>query len=848
MDVNTDSTRAARRVTVILVVLMGWAVLAGADAASEPPGAFRQPIEVERTPGGGCEVSLTLTRPTDVTIRILGASGTVVRRLASGMVGLERAAAPLAPGSLLQKIRWDGKDDRGQPVPPGEYRVQVGTGIRAKFGRFILGNPDGFGVFGAPNWAYPGSIAVGPNGEVYLVQQYGVHYSTLRVFDREGRFVRCVWPLSLDKPKEEVEPFLASTMTIWPADVAPWTATDWAGRVVPRSVSHSAFYWYGVRSNAMVVTPEGRIVISDCHTTSSPQLLVIAPNGLPEKTAFNASWQGKTARAGLWDLAVGPGGDVYLSDKDYGVVAHLDKGLRPVPSFTCQADQREEPPSFLLGRPKVLKAGVWDPLLALTVDGQDRIWVADPPQDRIQVFSKDGRLLATLDRVLIGQTEQKINAKELALAANFKSEAVYLNIRAGKERCLVKLKSPDCLEAVAHITLPSAAKRLAVDSEADLIWVLVGQDTLLRIADLGAKFEVRTIRGLEDRTLAFPRSMSLDAQGRLCLTDAASAYVLSDVDGKTLRRLSWYGVGGHGYSAPDGEGNWYVLFTTRFNRGEVWKLSADGKRLPIGAQESIVLDGVKEPKGICLAPSGDLYIAVTVPIDADKQKTLSRVFGSVDVRGDEYNFSRVDVYGPDGTLKKRGLVSLQGVNDVKLDRQGNVYVLEAGLCHGAHKRRAARLDNKAFTQFSKLLKFAADGGVRDGPGHLWTYGGLSGVSSYTCAGECPAGQMAVDADDRVWICDPALYNVAAVDGAGNLMCRIGAYGNEDCRGGGGDETIAGTKIVRSPEIPLARPFGVAVWKDDLLIADMYAHRVLRCELQFSEEKVLELTMPPATPP
>ncbi len=200
------------------------------------------------------EIAFAVSAPVDVTVRVVDAKGEVVRHLACGMVGLEAAAKPFAPKSLVQKLAWDGNDDAGKPVPAGSKAV-IALGTRAKFDKFVLSNPDGFGNLGNANWSAPGAIAVGPKGELFVVEQYGVHYSTMRVFDREGKYVRTVWPLSMSKPKDVLEPFLAGTMTIWPADVAPWNATDWAGHTVPRSVMHSAFYWYGVKSPSMVVGP-----------------------------------------------------------------------------------------------------------------------------------------------------------------------------------------------------------------------------------------------------------------------------------------------------------------------------------------------------------------------------------------------------------------------------------------------------------------------------------------------------------------------------------------------------------------------------------------------------------------
>jgi len=827
------------------MVCLAWQFLVACVAVAGEPGVAQEPALVQGEPtversNAGYEVSFSLARPTDVTIRIVDAQGKVVRHLASGMVGLKRCAAPLASGTLSQRVLWDGNDDAGNAAPPEGCRVVLGVGTKAKFDRFILGNPNGFGVLGAPNWAQPGAMAVNAAGELHLVQQYGVHYSTLRVFDRQARFVRCVWPLSFDKPRETLEAFLATTVTVWPGDVATWAATDWQGRTVPRSVSHSAFYWYGVRSNAMAATPSGRIILTDAHVTSGTELLAIAANGLPQRPQARTPWLDSASRGKVWDLAVGPEGDVYVSDKAHGIVARLDGStLAPVSSFHFQGTQPLDQPTYLLGTPKWQKPGVWDPLWALTVDKEGRVWLANPRDDAIQIFRKDGLLLRVVDQLALAAGNVKIKAGQLALGANHKSGAVYLNLPAGKERRLVKLKGADALEVVAETSLPAGAKRIAVDSEAALVWVLVGSHTLLRIQDRGDKLETRTIDGLADKTLAFPRLLSVSGGGRLYLTDAASNYIASDVEGRTFRRLAWYGAGGHGYCATDSEGNWYVSVSLRENRHEIWKLSADGNRLPIGETDAIVLEEIKEAKGLYVAGDGDIYVAVTAPVDVS-EPGFARAFGSVDVRGDSYNLSRVDVYGTDGKLKQKGLVRLQGVNDVKLDRRGNIYVIEAGLCHGAHKRRAAKLDNRQFTRYTRLLKFGPAGGVRDGPGMQWSYQGLSGVSSYTCAGECPAGQLCVDADDRVWIADPALYNVAAVDTAGNLLFRVGTYGNEDCAGGGGDAMIPGTQIVRDPEIPLARPMGVARWKDFLLISDMYSHRVLRCRLLFSETKELVL--------
>ena len=241
----------------------------------------------------GCEIGFMLTAPNDVTVRILDARGNTVRHLVAAMVGLDKAASPLADHSLVQKITWDSKDDTGSKVAAEGCRVLLGVGTRAKFDKFILWNPDGFACLGATSWSSPGSMAVGPKGELYLVQQYGVHYSSMQVFDRQGHLIRSVWPLSMNKPKEVIATFLQSTMTIWPGDVAPWGATDYEGRTVPRSVMHSAFYWYGVKSVSLAAGPRGDLFLVDWFPNFT-WMYHVAGTELPESIATSMPWQDGT--------------------------------------------------------------------------------------------------------------------------------------------------------------------------------------------------------------------------------------------------------------------------------------------------------------------------------------------------------------------------------------------------------------------------------------------------------------------------------------------------------------------------------------------------------------------------
>ena len=199
------------------------AVLVGYIASAA---AFRGEPTVARTRTGHT-ITFALTRATDVTVRILDSTSKVVRHLASGMVGLERAANPFKANSLSQSIFWDGADDAGKKVP-GECTVLVGAGLTARFDKFLLYEPNGIGG-GAPRRGKLRCTVTKGLGDEYLVaQENGVHLSTLRVFDKDGKYLRCVWPYSLDKPRNVIEPFLRDT---------DWGANDWDGDRIPLSSS-----------------------------------------------------------------------------------------------------------------------------------------------------------------------------------------------------------------------------------------------------------------------------------------------------------------------------------------------------------------------------------------------------------------------------------------------------------------------------------------------------------------------------------------------------------------------------------------------------------------------------------
>jgi len=726
---------------------------------------------------GGWEIAFSLTAPSDVTVRILDAKGQAVRHLACGMVGLAKAASPFAPGTLQQKIPWDGKDDAGTPVDRAGLTAWVGVGMRAKFDKFILWEKD------ACPRSRPNNYYTAPNGECYVNQSAGVHLDTLRLFSADGKLIRQVWPPSLDRPKDAIERLLAGR----------WGATDWDGDGVPRKVCYNSWYLFGARSGGMARTTDGHLV--SVFAGVGRGAYVLDPNDFPVAMHWNPPWH---VRQQVYKtrprLGAGTDGDFYLIDDFHHIVGHFRaKDMSPINSFTHCGKQKLAEASFFLGergKPGDDEGHFHGPD-DVAVDADGNLCVLDG--DKVKVYAKTGEFLR----------------------------------EGGKDGFA---RSPAVPQAVA-----------------------------------GAE---KAPRGL-----CFPQFLKVRGDGKLMIMTHGEKQILrSDVDGKECLpfRLPWGCTAYHGYSAFDLQGNWYAVISASRKPQAVWKYAPDGKRAKFGDKDEIVIEHEGDPfslsKGICVAPSGDIYVVVQT--DKWKRKPPDQTggvrFGDLSARGAAACQTRVDVYGPDGTQKKKGVVQSMGINDVALDREGNIYIIEGTMWHGAQmggvasgesiygKRhwpfryltaQQAALDpktraNQRYSLLSRLVKFSPAGGVLDDPGdkaQLWHYAGVSGVSPWNCDAECPAAQICVDADDRLWVPDSFLYCIKAIDKAGNEMIRAGKYGNEDCRGGGGDRRHAQlANVVVDPEIPVAYPKGMAVYKDWLFVADMFSHRVMRCRLEYAE--------------
>ncbi|HUV38183.1 MAG TPA: hypothetical protein VMY39_01145, partial [Planctomycetota bacterium] len=602
-----------RHLHTILAALLFLSVCAAVRAL--------EPIEAGPTVGktdAGCEISFTLAAPTDVTVHIVDREGNVVRHLAAGMVGLERAASPFKPKSLAQTIPWDGKTDGGAPAPAG-CKARLSVGMRVTFDRFILWEPDAFAPDGGD------LVVAGPNDTYYICQSRGTYCrSTVRVLNGDGKFVREFWPYRLNPPG--AKDFLLKPNPIQcERDERAFElqgVEDWHGHRVPFCVCYDLAFYFHTDYAAAVVTADGYLVAVPAYAGRvRTSLWRLSPEGFPSAANWMVPWHPtsypeekdvgprqkalwQSGRAGGWKLTAGRDGDFYLADGIHNVVAHFRaRDFSPI-DFTWSGTRKLETPRNTIGELNTpgddadhfnFRFEKREPF-GVVLDAQGDLLILDGSV--VKTYTPDGRFTGSKPRAQSDYDKVHVALRDGGLTWNDVR-------RAGKTSGV-----PEALLAAAR----------------------------------------------NERALSFPGFLRVDSAGRLYLSEDRNERTVSDVDGKALARVGLGGAKGYGYMAVDSEDNLYVAVQSGYNGyGRLLKFSAAGERLRFGDADAIdtsVLGKTVGIRGVFVARSGDIYLALKIGGETSKDGAF------------------INVYAPDGTLKKSHLVEGAGVNDVAVDREG----------------------------------------------------------------------------------------------------------------------------------------------------------------------------------
>jgi len=128
-----------------------------------------------------------------------------------------------------------------------------------------------------------------------------------------------------------------------------------------------------------------------------------------------------------------------------------------------------------------------------------------------------------------------------------------------------------------------------------------------------------------------------------------------------------------------------------------------------------------------------------------------------------------------------------------------------------------------------VVKLAADGGERDSEAELWAHRGVSGTGAGGCYCDWPDNHLAVDGADRLFVADVDLHLVKVLDTAGNMIARVGRWGNaEIVPGPDADAGDLGFRLI----------YCLAAAGDRLYVSDKDLRRLAEVRMDYRERHLL----------
>ncbi len=207
-------------------------------------------------------------------------------------------------------------------------------------------------------------------------------------------------------------------------------------------------------------------------------------------------------------------------------------------------------------------------------------------------------------------------------------------------------------------------------------------------------------------------------------------------------------------------------------------------------------------------------------------------------------FCRKPLPAPGTPALVTGMQDLSG--SVRVDRRGNVYVLQIGRPKGHVPPKGFEKEPSYLKATGTIHKFGPEGGevkvkgkydIQPVSGVLQSYStpcgpisGPWGAGGSVC--HCTKARFDVDDYGQLYVPNAFTYKVAVVDNSDNQILSFGGYGNWDAQGPKSAEP--------KPEIPLGWPIFAGASDKYIYVGDALNHRVVRVDKVFAAEETCEV--------
>jgi hypothetical protein len=856
----------------LTAVLIAGAALSAEVKFTQPPTATQANAKVV--------IAFAVSVKTDVEVAILDAKGKVVRHLAAGVLGGEKAPPQPLKKGFAQAVAWDLRDDFGKPASGGPFKVRVRAGMKVAFGRTLGDTPYMISAISG--------MATDKEGNLYVFQRnfgYGSFY--IQIFDSKGNYLRTMMPFAANLP---------------PDKVSAYSYYDEAGkRFIMKNYSdvYPVSLPLSFRSSSLQLASTH--VANGLFLTNGTSIFRVAKDGTPWKGKLDAGrlvgkdrgWNGKKAlkrnqsvKGGKTKMGICPEGKFVYATLAYSKIGKDGKLANAHWKPGCI--YRTEIGSGKSVEPwKTLNTG---PLELLTVGPKGNLFALAISKGQVVVISPEGKV--------IGKLPVKTSAR---IDVHPKTGEVYVFVSKKLayqryQKTLTKFSGFKNARTVA--TLDFGVKRggggnlvVSFDGKTTGVWIgqvesgggRVGRSDVTLYVDMGKEF-VPTLK-LHDKDPDALGNHDTIAVDRF----TEDVYINDDYSGM-YRYNGLTGKGGNlnkvakNFKATDlcvgHDGNLYAR-TDRGKRysGPLERLDRNLKPVPFGGSGTHLLSpyiysrygaGFGE-KGIATSRDGNCF--VTFMYGWTKYCTAG--FGP-DGKALKGNFleGQVGKSGKAGSYPKELTSAILGPvprtnGGLRIDSKGNIYIGVGQLPKG-YKFAARYAKDKGYKALlGSVIKFGPKGGgwirtntktnaikepvgtIPEGAkglameaGHFilgakqayigigpfsGTYGtGRSSTGKRWC--DCRSARFDIDMHDRLYLPNAVENLVRIYDNAGNKILDFGGYANYDSQ-----YVPEGAKqpLVKTDYIPLGWPIGTGVSDEYIYISDQLNRSVVRVDKSYA---------------